>query len=116
MVANVSMLTEGFDQPDVQTVFARDASRLPTIQMCGRGLRRAEGKEFCNVVQSAKTPYLFERVTPARRRFKLMDGQWMALQDGTKSIEETLKRSLALLERRERIHSRRRARTRKVAL
>ena len=50
VIANVSMLTEGFDQPDVQTVFARDASRLPTIQMCGRGLRRAEGKEFCNIV------------------------------------------------------------------
>ena len=62
VIANVSMLTEGFDHPDVQTVFARDASRLPTIQMCGRGLRRAEGKEFCNIVQSAKTPYLFERV------------------------------------------------------
>ena len=39
VIANVSMLTEGFDQPDVQTIFARDASRLPTIQMCGRGLR-----------------------------------------------------------------------------
>ena len=115
VIANVSMLTEGFDQSDVQTVFARDASRLPTIQMCGRGLRRAEGKEFCNIVQSVNTSYLFERVTPARRRFKLMDGQWLALQDGTKSIEETLKQSLALLEQRERIHSRRRARARRVA-
>ena len=51
VIANVSMLTEGFDQPDVQTIFARDASRLPTIQMCGRGLRKADGKGFCNVVQ-----------------------------------------------------------------
>ena len=41
VIANVAMLTEGFDQPDVTSVFARDGSRLPTVQMCGRGnLRR----------------------------------------------------------------------------
>ena len=110
VIANVSMLTEGFDQPDVQTIFARDASRLPTMQMCGRGLRKAEGKGFCNVVQSAKTSYLFEKVTPAQRRFKLMNGQWLALQDGTEAIEAMIKRSLALLERREQMrHERKRA-------
>ena len=108
VIANVSMLTEGFDQPDVQTIFARDASRLPTIQMCGRGLRKAEGKGFCNIVQSAKTSYLFEKVTPAQRRFKLMNGQWMALQDGTEAIEATIKLSLALLERREQMRNERR--------
>ena len=101
VIANVSMLTEGFDQPDVQTIFARDASRLPTIQMCGRGLRLADGKDHCNIVQSAKTSYLFEKVTPAKRRFRLMNGQWMALQDGTEAIEKMLKLSMALLERRE---------------
>ena len=108
VVANVSMLTEGFDQPDVQTIFARDASRLPTIQMCGRGLRKADGKGFCNIVQSAKTSYLFEKVTPAQRRFKLMNGQWMALQDGTEAIDAMIKMSLALLERREQMRSERR--------
>lgn len=108
VIANVSMLTEGFDQPDVQTIFVRDASRLPTIQMCGRGLRKADGKECCNIVQSAKTDYLFEKVTPAQRRFKLMNGQWMALQDGTEAIEKMIKMSLALLERREQIRSKRR--------
>jgi len=101
VVANVSMLTEGFDQPDVRSIFARDASRLPTIQMCGRGLRLCGGKPFCNIVQSGNTNYLFERVTPAQRAFRLMNGKWLALQDGTKEIEETLKRSLELLELRE---------------
>lgn len=101
VIANVSMLTEGFDQPDVQTIFARDASRLPTIQMCGRGLRLAAGKDHCNIVQSAKSNYLFERVTPAKRRFRMMNGQWLALQDGTEAIEKMLKLSMALLERRE---------------
>jgi hypothetical protein len=112
VIANVSMLTEGFDQPDVQTIFTRDASRLPTIQMCGRGLRKVEGKTHCNIVQSAKTSYLFERVTPAQRGFRLMNGQWMALQDGTEMIEKTLKLSLALLERRERMRADRKERKR----
>ena len=101
VIANVSMLTEGFDQPDVQSVFARDASRVPTIQMCGRGLRLAEGKDHCNIIQSSGTPYLFEKVTPCQRAFRLHNGQWLALQDKTKEIEETLKRSLELLEARE---------------
>ena len=110
IVANVSMLTEGFDQPDVQTIFARDASRLPTIQMCGRGLRLTEGKDHCNIVQSAQTSYLFERVTPARRRFRLMNGHWMALQDGTEAIEATLQQSLLLLEQREQARAERKRR------
>ena len=102
VVANVLMLTEGFDQPDVMSIFARDASRLPSIQMCGRGLRLAPGKTHCNIVQSGNTDYLFERVTPAQRGFRLMNGRWLALQDGTKEIEDTLKRSLELLRLRER--------------
>ena len=114
VVANVAMLTEGFDQPDVQTIFARDASRLPTIQMCGRGLRKMDGKTHCNIVQSAKTSYLFERVTPAQRRFRLMNGQWMALQDGTEMIEKTLRMSLALLEKREKACSARKRRGREA--
>lgn len=112
VIANVSMLTEGFDQPDVQSVFARDASRVPTIQMCGRGLRLAEGKDHCNIVQSSATPYLFEKVTPCQRAFRLHNGQWLALQDKTKEIEETLKRSLELLEAREQAKKTRRERMR----
>jgi len=101
VVANVAMLTEGFDQPDVKTVFARDASRLPTIQMCGRGLRIAPGKEACNIVQSVNTRYLFERVAPARNMFRYQQGHWLALTDGTKEIEETVRHTLALLEQRD---------------
>ena len=97
VIANVLMLTEGFDQPDVQTIFARDASRLPTIQMCGRGLRCAPGKSQCNIVQSCNTSYLFEKVAPAQNAFRMMDGKWLALRDGTAEINSTLARSLELL-------------------
>ena len=98
VIANVAMLTEGFDQPDVRTVFARDASRLPCIQMCGRGLRRAPGKEACNIVQSADSPYLFERVAAARNAFRWSRGHWLALKDGTEAIEETLQETLRRIE------------------
>ena len=101
VVANVSMLTEGFDQPDVHTIFARDASRLPTIQMCGRGLRRAPGKEQCNIVQSGNCPYLFEKVAPPANAFRMTNGKWLALKDGTEEINATLARSLELLTWRE---------------
>ena len=97
---------------DLGTIGERRRGLLPTIQMCGRGLRKADGKTHCNVVQSAKTKYLFERVTPAQKRFRLMNGQWMALQDGTEMIEKTLKLSLALLERREKMRARRKDRQR----
>ncbi len=101
VIANVSMLTEGFDQPDVQSIFARDASRLPTIQMCGRGLRIAPGKEFCNIVQSGNTAYLFEKVTRPKNAFRLMNGKWLALHDGTDEINAAIARSLELLSRRD---------------
>ena len=94
VIANVAMLTEGFDQPDVQTVFSRDASRLPTIQMCGRGLRRAPGKEACNIVQSVDSPFLFERVASAKNAYRWRDGHWLALKDGTEAIESAIQETL----------------------
>ena len=101
VVANVAMLTEGFDQPDVASIFARDGSRLPTIQMCGRGLRRAPGKTACNIVQSADSNYLFERVAPPKNAFRWQRGCWLALTDGTEAIEETLKETLRRMSARE---------------
>lgn len=97
VIANVGMLTEGFDSPDVKSVFARDASRLPTIQMCGRGLRTAPGKEVCNIIQSEGTKYLFEKVAPARNLYRFQENRWLALTDKTEEIEATLKRTLELV-------------------
>lgn len=34
MLTNVAILTEGFDAPDLNTVWVRDSIKLPTIQMC----------------------------------------------------------------------------------
>ena len=101
VIANVAMLTEGFDQPDLMSIFARDASRLPTIQMCGRGLRRAPGKDACNIVQGGTSKYLFERVAKPKNAFRWQQGHWLALTDGTEEIEHTLKETLDLIEQRQ---------------
>ena len=101
VIANVAMLTEGFDQPDLMSIFARDASRLPTIQMCGRGLRTAPGKDACNIVQGGTSKYLFERVAKPKNAFRWQQGHWLALTDGTEEIENTLKETLSLIEQRQ---------------
>jgi len=94
VVANVAMLTEGFDLPEVKSVFARDASRLPTIQMCGRGLRRAPGKDACNIVQGADTMFIIDRLAAAKNSFRYERGHWLALKDGTEEIELALQETL----------------------
>ena len=111
VIANVAMLTEGFDQPDVMSIFARDASRLPTIQMCGRGLRRATGKTACNIVQSANSSYLFERVAPPLNAYRWQQGHWLALSDGTEEIERTLQETLRRMGDRQKQEESMRSRT-----
>ncbi|MBO4305179.1 MAG: DEAD/DEAH box helicase family protein [Lentisphaeria bacterium] len=99
-VANVSVLSEGFDLPELQSIFLRDASRLPTIQMAGRGLRRDPGKTHCNLVQSATSPYPVERIASPQESFRYMKNKWLSCSGNTRIILETLEESLRLLAER----------------
>jgi hypothetical protein len=51
-IANCMVLTEGFDEPSVDCIFVARPTRSRTlyIQMVGRGLRLAEGKQDCLVL------------------------------------------------------------------
>jgi hypothetical protein len=51
-IANCMVLTEGFDEPSVNCIFVARPTRSRTlyIQMVGRGLRPAEGKQDCLVL------------------------------------------------------------------
>lgn len=100
VVANVSVLSEGFDLPELQSVFLRDASRLPTIQMAGRGLRRAEGKTHCNLVQSSTSPYPVERIAVPAEGFRYMKNKWLSCSGNTQVILDTLEHSMKLLAER----------------
>jgi len=100
VVANVSVLSEGFDLPELQSVFLRDASRLPTIQMAGRGLRRADGKTHCNLVQNSTSPYPVERIAVPAEGFRYMKNKWLSCSGNTQIILDTLEQSMKLLEGR----------------
>lgn len=79
VVANVAILNEGFDCPDLHTVFVRDASRLPTVQMAGRGFRCHPGKTHCNIVQSKNAAWQFTRTACPQRSHVWRDGRWLSL-------------------------------------
>ena len=62
IIVNCHLLSEGFDLPELQTVFLKDASRLPTVQMAGRALRKHPSKKLANLVQSKQTRYLVQKI------------------------------------------------------
>ena len=103
VIANVSVLSEGFDLPELSSVFIRDASRLPTIQMGGRGLRRAPGKECCKIVQSEHTPFPFEKVAQPAEGFRYYRDRWLSCSGDSRIIAETVAQSVQLLEGRREI-------------
>lgn len=79
VIANVAILTEGFDCPDLKTVFCRDSARLPTIQMAGRGFRIHEGKTHCNIVQSKMSHWQFIRTAKPEKSWVQKNSEWFAL-------------------------------------
>ena len=63
------VLTEGFDSPDLATVFCRDSAKGPTVQMCGRAFRPHAALPVKNVVQSRHTKWPFVKIAAARRQY-----------------------------------------------
>ena len=100
VIANVSVLSEGFDLPELSSVFIRDASRLPTIQMGGRGLRRAPGKSCCRIIQSERSKYPFEKVARPAEGFRYYRDKWLSCSGDSQVIAETVMQSVKLLEKR----------------
>jgi superfamily II DNA or RNA helicase len=69
VLANVAVLTEGFDACDLRTAFVRPASAGPTLQMAGRALRRHPEKAFAQVVQCTAADWPFTKAASAERKF-----------------------------------------------
>lgn len=90
VVVNVGILNEGFDCPDLRTVFVRDSAKLPTIQMAGRGFRLSPetGKMHCNIVQSGNAHWQFTRTASARQAYARRGDKWLAL--GNSMILDTI--------------------------
>lgn len=100
VIANVSVLSEGFDLPELQSVFVRDSSRLPCIQMAGRGLRRSAKKKFCNIVQSENSPYQMEKIAHPLESFCYSKDVWLSCSGNTAAIEQAIIQSMELIDRK----------------
>lgn len=76
---NCMMLTEGFDEPALGTVWVRDAGKGPTIQMAGRVFRQHPQTPVKNVVQSSNTRWpMIKTASPAQQY--LWCGSWRSLK------------------------------------
>jgi hypothetical protein len=93
IVANVAILNERFDCPPLRTVFVRDASKLPTIQMAGRPFRLDPGKTHCNIVQSGHARWQFTRTARPRQSHALRGGRWVTLGNSVR-IEEAARETM----------------------
>jgi superfamily II DNA or RNA helicase len=80
VLINCLVLGEGFDCPDLQTVFCRPSSKGVTIQMCGRVLRKCLNLPFKQIVQCQKTRWPFPRTAAAAQQYTWVDGDWRSLE------------------------------------
>jgi superfamily II DNA or RNA helicase len=79
VLTNCMKLTEGFDCPDLKTVWCKPSCKSVTIQMAGRVLRKHPDHPYKQIVQCMKTPYPFGKTALASLQHSLVDGQWRTL-------------------------------------
>ena len=84
VLVSVDLFSEGFDCPDVEFIqLARPTLSLAKyMQMVGRGLRVAEGKEYCVILDNVGL----------YKRFGLpsVDRDWLSMFEGRTSLEDIL--------------------------
>ncbi len=82
VLVNVYMLTEGFDAPDLRTVWVRDSGKLCTMQMSGRVLRKDPNNpnKIANIVQSEETWYPYTKVAKPSGEFVWQDEEWRSIE------------------------------------
>jgi len=73
------VLAEGFDCPQMKTVFCRPSSKGPAVQICGRVLRPFPEFPVKRIVQCRATNFPFTRIAEPRYKFAFQDGQWKSL-------------------------------------
>ena len=80
VLLNCVVLAEGFDCPELQTVFCRPSCKSATIQMCGRVLRKHAALPFKQIVQCQKTRWPFVRTAEAALQYTWVDASWRSLR------------------------------------
>ncbi|MEQ8787428.1 MAG: DEAD/DEAH box helicase family protein [Pirellulaceae bacterium] len=80
VLINCMVLTEGFDDPSLQTVWVRPSAKGPTIQMAGRALRQCEDIPAKQIVQCRQTPHPFPKTAMCRQQYLWQSGEWRSLK------------------------------------
>ncbi|PQO40824.1 helicase [Blastopirellula marina] len=96
VLINMNILTEGFDCPDLKTVFCRPSSKACTIQMCGRVFRKHASHAFKQVVQCQQTPHPILKTAAANEQYVWAGDQWNSLKMN-RQIEAISQRSRRLI-------------------
>jgi len=77
---NCMKLTEGFDEPALQTAWVRDSCRGPTMQMGGRVFRKHKDLPFKQIVQSTETSWPFMRTAMPIQSYVWQNDSWLTLK------------------------------------
>lgn len=80
ILINCMVLTEGFNDPSLQTVWVRPSAKGLTIQMAGRVLRKCDGIEAKQIVQCQQTPHPFTKTAMYRQQYLWQSGEWRSLK------------------------------------
>lgn len=96
VLINMMILAEGFDSPNLKTVFVRPSVKGCTVQMAGRVFRKHKGTPYKQIVQCMKTKYPFPRHAKPQEQWKLEGGVWRSLIMNSK-IEKIAAQSLKLI-------------------
>lgn len=77
---NCMKLTEGFDEPSLQTAWVRDSGKGCTMQMGGRAFRKHPDFPVKQIVQSKNTRWPFIRTAMPRYQYLWQSDAWASLQ------------------------------------
>jgi superfamily II DNA or RNA helicase len=90
---SMSLLAEGLDVEELNTVFVRPSKKGPTLQMAGRVLRTLPGTPVKRIVQCGETKYPFVRAAKPRSSYALFGEQFLSMEPN-KNVENISKACL----------------------
>jgi superfamily II DNA or RNA helicase len=79
VLSNCMVLSEGFDCPELMTVFCRPSCKGVTVQMAGRVLRKHPSLPFKQIVQCLKTRWPFQRTAAPAFQYVWGGDGWRSL-------------------------------------
>jgi superfamily II DNA or RNA helicase len=91
VLSNCMMLSEGFDCPELKTVFCRPSCKGVTVQMAGRVLRKHPSVPVKQIVQCGKTRWPFLRTAAPALQYTWSGDEWRSLKMNPFINQVTLK-------------------------